>query len=87
MSVPLPDPLWLAHLQSSAAHGEPEALYALALLHLKGQGVPYDPLVARRLLRQAAQQGHESAVSLLTGIAQGHVVVTPERRDPLRPAT
>ncbi|MEY2621561.1 MAG: Sel1 repeat [Pseudomonadota bacterium] len=77
MSVPLPDPLRMASLQLSAAHGEPEAQYELALLFLRGQGVAHDPVQARHWLRLAAQQGHAPAVSLMTGIPQGHVVNGP----------
>ena len=78
MSAPLPDPEWLASVQLSAAHGEPEAQYDLALLYLRGHGVAHDPAEARRWLRLAAQQGHAPSVSLMTGIPQGHVVNGPE---------
>jgi TPR repeat protein len=80
MSAPVPDPKWLASLRLSAAHGEPEAQYELALLYLRGQGVPHDPAEARRWLRLAARQGHAPSVSMMTGIPQGHVVNGPEVR-------
>ncbi len=77
MATPTPDPPWLVRLRLSAAQGQAEAQYELALLYLRGQGLPCDPDQARRWLRMAAQQGHAAAVSLMTGIPQGHVVSGP----------
>lgn len=74
MSASSPDPQWLASVRTSATHGEPSAQYELALLYLRGHGVEHDPEQARRWLRLAAQQGYAPAVSLMTGIPQGHVV-------------
>ncbi len=78
MTPPVPDPQWVASVRLSAAHGEPDAQYELALLYLRGHGVEHDPEQARRWLRLAAQQGHAPAVSMMTGIPQGHVVSGPE---------
>ena len=80
MSVPMSDHQWLDRLRLSAVRGEPQAQYELALLYLRGAGVAHDPNEARRWLRLAAQQGHAAAVSLMTGIPQGHVVNGPEAR-------
>lgn len=84
MTSTLPDPQWLASLRLSAAHGDAESQYELALVYLKGNGVEPDPVLARRWLRMAAQQGHEPAVSLITSIPQGHVVKSP-KGEPIGP--
>ena len=45
----------------AAKSGDPEALYALARLHLDGGGTDRDPATAADLLQQAADRGHAVA--------------------------
>ena len=52
----------LAWLQRAAALGNPDALYYLAILHEAGDGVPQDPVEARRLFTLAAARGHVQAL-------------------------
>ncbi len=46
---------------AAAEQGDVRAKYSLGLLYLRGQGVPADPLVAVRWLRQAAGWGDGDA--------------------------
>lgn len=49
-------------LQKRAAAGEADAQYALAMLHIYGDGVAEDNVLALALLEKAAAQNHTEAV-------------------------
>ena len=52
----------VVYLRKAADQNDPEGLYALAKMHLTGEGVARDDAQAASLLRAAAAQGHERAV-------------------------
>jgi hypothetical protein len=54
-------PAALAELAPLADAGNPDALYALGVIHANGDGVATDPAKAEALLGRAAQAGHRLA--------------------------
>ncbi len=66
----------LATIRARAQAGDPEALNALANLHVNGQGVPQDDAEAIRLYTAAAAAGHAAAsfnLGMMTEMGRGTV--------------
>jgi TPR repeat protein len=57
-------------LSQAAWAGNPEAMYAMALLHLAGQGVAGNPAEAFRWCRKAAEAGLPEAKALLAALSE-----------------
>lgn len=81
----------IAEWQGPAANGDADALYNLAQAYRLGRGVAQDPLRARELYRQAADQGHVKAADnygLLLfeqgegDLAMPYIIAASERGDP-----
>jgi TPR repeat protein len=63
-----------ASWQKAASQADPEALFNLAMVRLKGQGVPADEVLAFELLAEAAEQGlvqAQSRLGLMYATGQG----------------